>query len=145
MKKLVAIGIFVFLGMHVKAQDSANVDVVNWAGGVCCSSGERFSVHFRVAQPGYKVDSMELNIDGIGYKVRCLQSMELRPDEYVFNFNITNTNNEVPNNNHLYYEGIEAKDVFPLTVNYELLRIYYHNGKMRNAPIVVHRQMLAYP
>lgn len=143
MKKLVAIGIFVFLGMHVKAQDSANVDVVNWAGGG--SSGERFSVHFRVAQTGYKVDSMELNIDGIGYKVRCLQSMELRPDEYVFNFNITNTNNEVPNNNHLYYEGIEAKDVFPLTVNYELLRIYYHNGKMRNAPIVVHRQMLAYP
>ena len=59
--------------------------------------------------------------------------MEVHPDEYVFNFNITNTNNEVPNNNHLYYEGIDSKDVFPLIVNYELLRIYYHNGKTRNA------------
>lgn len=145
MKKLVAIGIFAFLGMYVKAQDSAYVDVVNWAGGVCCSSGERFSVHFRVAQPGYKVDSMELNIDGMGYKVRCIQSMEIRPDEYVFNFNITNTDNELPNGTQLYYEGIDAKDVFPLIVNYELLRIYYHNGKTRNAPIVINRQMLAYP
>jgi hypothetical protein len=145
MKKLAVIELFVFLGMYVKAQDSAYVDVISWAGGVCCSSGERFSVRFKVAQPGYKVDSMELNIDGMGYKVRCLQSMEVRPDEYVFNFNITNSYNEVPNGVHPYYEGIEAKDVFPLTVNYELLRIYYHNGKTRNAPIDIHRQMLAYP
>jgi hypothetical protein len=69
MKKLFVIGMFVFLGMYVKAQDSAYVDVVNWAGGVCCSSGERFSVHFTVAQPVYKVDSMELNIDGMGTRL----------------------------------------------------------------------------
>ncbi len=145
MKKLIVSGIFVFLGLYVKAQDTAYVEVVNWAGGVCCSSGERFSVHFKVAQPRFKVDSIELNIDGMGYKVKCLQSMEIRPDEYVFNFNINNTNYEIPDGLQVFYEGIEAKDVFPLKENYELLRIYYHNGKTRNAPIVINRQMLAYP
>lgn len=145
MKKLIAIGIFVFLGMYVKAQDSAYVDVVSWAGGQCCSSGERFSVHFTVAQPGYKVDSMELNINGVGYKVRCLESMEVRPDEYAFNFEITNAFSSDPKDGQVYYYGIDADDVFPLTERYELLRIYYHNGKTRNAPIVINRQMLAYP
>lgn len=145
MKKLIVSGIFVFLGIYAKAQDSAYVDVVNWAGGVCCSSGERFSVHFKVAQPGYKVDSMELNINGVGYKVRCLESMEVRPDEYAFNFEITNAFSSDSNDGHVYYYGINADDVFPLTERYELLRIYYHNGKRRNAPIVINRQMLAYP
>lgn len=145
MKKLAIVGMFVFLGMYVKAQDSAYVNVVSWAGGVCCTSGERFTIHFKVAQPGYKVDSVELNIDGMGYKIKCIQSMEVRPDEYVFNFNITNSFNEGPNSVQPYYEGIEAKDVFPLTDNYELLRIYYNNGKTRNAPIDIQRQMLAYP
>ena len=145
MEKLIVCGIFLFLGMIVKAQDSAYVNIVNWAGGVCCSSGEQFSVRFKVAQPKYKVDSIELNIEGMGYKVKCLQTMEIGPDEYLFNFNITYSNNEVPNGYQVYYYGIEAKDVFPLKENYELLRIYYHNGKTRNAPIVINRQMLAYP
>lgn len=128
--------------MYVTAQDSAYVDLVSWAGCVCCSSGERFSVSFKVAQPSFKVDSMELKIDGMVYKVKCLQSMEIRQDEYVFNFNFNNTNYEIPDGLQVFYEGIEVKDVFPLTDNYELIRIYFHNGKKRNAPIIIHRQML---
>ncbi|MEN9998051.1 MAG: hypothetical protein RI922_1041 [Bacteroidota bacterium] len=146
MKQFFNLIVILFVAFNSLSQeDSARVSIVNWAGGVCCSSGERFSVHFKVAQPGYKVDSMELNIDGMGYKVRCLQSMEIRPNEYVFRFDITNSNNEVPNGLNVYYEGIEEMDVFPLTVNYELLRIYFHNGKTQNTPINVERQMLAYP
>jgi hypothetical protein len=145
MKKIVCILINLFCWFQLDAQDTAFVDIVNWAGGVCCSSGDRYTIHFKVAQPGYDVDSIELNIDGMGYKLKCLQSMEIRPDEYVFGFNITHLNYNVLDGLQTYFEGIEANDIFPLSVNYELLRIHYSNGKTRNAPIVVRREILAYP
>ena len=145
MKKIVSIVILFFVGFNSFAQDTAQVTIVNWAGGVCCTSGERFSIYFKLPTQLKNLDSMELDVDGMGYRIKCLQSMEIKENEYLILFNISNANENYSYDIQPYYEGIEAKNIYRLDQKTECLRLYSGMATTIDLPIIIRREIIAYP
>lgn len=125
------------------AQDTARVEITEWAGGVCCSYGTIYTITFEARE--WEIDSMELDVDGSSYTLNCLESMKVGPGKYRVQFSMSSNQRIEAYESQLNYQGIDPKRIKPINPPYELFRIYYSNGKIRNAPIELTRNMIAYP
>ncbi len=131
--------------MNSFSQDSVYVEITNWAGGVCCSQGTIYTITFTTNRLDWEIDSVQLELDGIAFPLNYVNSMKIGPSSYRMQFSTTTNYHIDQDMPHVTFMGINSERIHAIDPPYELFRIWYKNGKIRNAPLVLTRNSIAYP
>ena len=140
--KIALLSVLLSLTGICRSQDTITVYSKQWAGGICCSTGNDFTVNFPIQKMSMNVDSVDLFVNGL--KIRFPGNLLMNQTPLCsFSFGWTQVGHY--GDPSTTYYGIRADQITVSGILENRAVFYYSDGTKKEPFINLREEYLAYP